>query len=138
MDIKALTHVVNYSLPNHPESYVHRIGRTGRAGERGMAISLVSPKERYRLRSIQFVAKGKIEKQTPPSVQTVINAQKTKIKTQLAGVLDSIQSTEEEGNFHHYLSMSQTILENAKPHEAIAALLQIGFGKSLSKVTISR
>ncbi|WP_159455479.1 DEAD/DEAH box helicase [Pseudobacteriovorax antillogorgiicola] len=133
VDIKALTHVVNYSLPSHPESYVHRIGRTGRAGEKGMAISLVSPKERHRLRSIQHVAKGKIEKQTPPSVQSIIKAQKEKIHAKLAGALDSLQNSSEEGRFEHYFTLSENILQDVPPNQAIAALLQIGFGTSLSE-----
>jgi ATP-dependent RNA helicase RhlE len=53
LDITLLPHVVNYELPDTPESYVHRIGRTGRAGADGKAISLVSPEEAKELRAIQ-------------------------------------------------------------------------------------
>jgi ATP-dependent RNA helicase RhlE len=53
IDIDALPHVVNFELPNVPEDYVHRIGRTGRAGVEGEALSLVSPDEKGELRDIQ-------------------------------------------------------------------------------------
>ena len=53
LDISELPHVVNFELPHVPEDYVHRIGRTGRAGLRGQAISLVSREERDRLRAIE-------------------------------------------------------------------------------------
>ena len=53
IDIKELPYVVNYDLPNHPEDYVHRVGRTGRAGMTGYAVSLMQPQERYRLQAIE-------------------------------------------------------------------------------------
>jgi len=61
LDIKELPHVVNYELPNVPEDYVHRIGRTARAGSSGAAISLVSPDELNYLRDIEKVLKRKID-----------------------------------------------------------------------------
>lgn len=53
LDIQALPHVVNYELPNVPEDYVHRIGRTARAGAAGCAVSLVAPDEMPLLRDIE-------------------------------------------------------------------------------------
>ncbi len=53
IDIDAVSHVINYELPHEPESYVHRIGRTGRAGATGAAWSLVDPSERSRLRAVE-------------------------------------------------------------------------------------
>src|SRR6185312_7850899 len=61
LDIKELPHVVNYELPNVPEDYVHRIGRTARAGSTGAAISLVSPDEVPYLRDIEKLLKRSIE-----------------------------------------------------------------------------
>ena len=55
LDISELPHVVNFELPHVPEDYVHRIGRTGRAGSRGRAVSLVSREERDRLRAIEKI-----------------------------------------------------------------------------------
>ncbi len=60
LDIDQLPHVVNYELPNVPEDYIHRIGRTGRAGNEGTAISLVSPDERKLLADIERLLKRQI------------------------------------------------------------------------------
>ena len=57
LDIDDISHVFNYDLPQDPEVYVHRIGRTGRAGKTGIAITLLTPKERWRLRQIESYAK---------------------------------------------------------------------------------
>jgi ATP-dependent RNA helicase RhlE len=62
IDIDQLPHVVNYELPNVPEDYVHRIGRTGRAGMKGEAVSLVCIDEHELLRNIERFSKSKIEK----------------------------------------------------------------------------
>jgi ATP-dependent RNA helicase RhlE len=62
LDIEELPHVVNYDLPNVPEDYVHRIGRTGRAGVTGEALSLVSEDEREFLRDIEKLLKRSIER----------------------------------------------------------------------------
>jgi ATP-dependent RNA helicase RhlE len=64
IDIDQLPQVVNFDLPNVPEDYVHRIGRTGRAGASGRAISLVSPDERKQLRDIEKLLKKQIERET--------------------------------------------------------------------------
>jgi ATP-dependent RNA helicase RhlE len=58
IDIDAVSHVFNYELPHEPESYVHRIGRTGRAGATGAAWSLVDPSERNRLRAVERLIKS--------------------------------------------------------------------------------
>ncbi len=61
LDIEELTHVINYELPNNPEDYVHRIGRTGRAGSKGYAISLVSKEENLSLQDIEKLIKTKLK-----------------------------------------------------------------------------
>ncbi|HVU20342.1 MAG TPA: DEAD/DEAH box helicase [Rhizomicrobium sp.] len=60
IDVDGITHVVNFELPNEPESYVHRIGRTARAGAEGIAISFCAPDERGYLRDIERLVKRKI------------------------------------------------------------------------------
>jgi ATP-dependent RNA helicase RhlE len=60
IDVDGITHVVNFELPNEPESYVHRIGRTARAGAEGIAISFCSPDERAYLRDIEKLVKRKL------------------------------------------------------------------------------
>lgn len=69
LDIDQLPHVVNFELPNVPESYVHRIGRTGRAGMKGVAISLVCIDERDFLRDIERLLKTEIPKQVIPGFE---------------------------------------------------------------------
>ena len=69
LDIEQLPHVVNFDLPNVPEDYVHRIGRTGRAGATGEAISLVSRDEEALLRDIERLIKRPIPRMTVPSYQ---------------------------------------------------------------------
>jgi len=62
IDIKELSHVVNYDLPNEPESYVHRVGRTGRAGLAGAAIAFCSPDERTYLRDIERLTDQRLDR----------------------------------------------------------------------------
>jgi ATP-dependent RNA helicase DeaD len=65
LDITGVSHVVNYDVPNSPDVYVHRIGRTGRAGESGRAITLITPKQRRELQAIERHAKTEIEQWAP-------------------------------------------------------------------------
>lgn len=67
IDVDNLTHVINYGLPQDIESYVHRIGRTGRAGMTGVAITLIEPSERYRLRMVENNTKARIVQATLPT-----------------------------------------------------------------------
>ena len=69
LDIESLPHVVNYDLPHVSEDYVHRIGRTGRAGETGQAVSLVSGEDRSYLRDIERLIGKKIESQVIPGFE---------------------------------------------------------------------
>ena len=67
IDVDNLTHVINFGLPQDIESYVHRIGRTGRAGLKGTAITLIEPSERYRLRMVENNTKARIAPATLPT-----------------------------------------------------------------------
>jgi len=67
LDIKELPHVVNYEIPNVPEDYVHRIGRTGRAGATGVALSLVSPDENGLLKDIERLLRKPIQRMAIPA-----------------------------------------------------------------------
>jgi ATP-dependent RNA helicase DeaD len=68
LDIQQISHVVNYDVPSEPEAYVHRIGRTGRAGREGVAITLFEPREQWLLRNIERLTKQKIEMTSVPTV----------------------------------------------------------------------
>lgn len=73
LDVSRISHVVNYDIPYDTESYVHRIGRTGRAGREGDAIVFVTPRERGMLRSIERATRQKIEQMQLPTVDAVNN-----------------------------------------------------------------
>jgi len=80
LDVERIGHVVNYDVPYDTESYVHRIGRTGRAGRKGEAILFIAPRERNMLRAIERATRQTIEQMNLPSVDAV-NAQRiTKFK----------------------------------------------------------
>jgi ATP-dependent RNA helicase DeaD len=65
LDITGVSHVVNYDVPNSPDIYVHRIGRTGRAGESGRAITLITPRQRRDIHAIERHANAEIEHWAP-------------------------------------------------------------------------
>nr|WP_310175689.1 DEAD/DEAH box helicase [Enteractinococcus fodinae] len=71
LDVERISHVVNYDIPHDTSSYVHRIGRTGRAGRQGDAILLMTPRERYLLRSIEKATKQSVEEMQLPSLDEV-------------------------------------------------------------------
>jgi ATP-dependent RNA helicase DeaD len=68
LDIEDVTHVVNYDVPSEPDAYIHRIGRTGRAGREGVAITIAEPRERRLLRNIEQATRQRIEIATLPTV----------------------------------------------------------------------
>lgn len=66
IDVKGLSHVINFDLPNEPESYVHRVGRTGRAGERGVALSFCTSEERPYLTAIERLTRRRLDQPKAP------------------------------------------------------------------------
>ena len=127
IDVDNLTHVINYSLPQDPESYVHRIGRTGRAGKTGIAITLITPSEYRKLVAIQRIANTKITKQKVPDVARVIEGKKQRIKSSIAEIISL-------GGFSELEGIAQEILdENPDPKTSIAALLKMAFKDELSE-----
>ena len=89
LDVKRVTHVINYDIPYDTESYVHRIGRTGRAGAAGEAILFVAPRERRMLRSIEKATGQQIEPMDLPSVQDINSKRTERFK---ASVRETIES----------------------------------------------
>lgn len=71
LDVERISHVINYDIPHDTSSYVHRIGRTGRAGRQGDAILLMTPRERYLLRSIEKATKQSVEEMQLPTLDEV-------------------------------------------------------------------
>lgn len=97
LDVKRISHVVNYDIPYDPGTYIHRIGRTGRAGRTGKAILFVTPRERRMLGTIKKATGRPIEELQLPNHQQIINRRIEQFKQQLMGVLE----TEELTAFRH-------------------------------------
>jgi len=117
IDINELNFVVNYNIPIGLNDYTHRIGRTGRAGNKGTAITLVSNREAGKLRSFERNLKVKIEQGVLPTPKDLI----AKKQRQLIQRLEHIMNNE---NIEHLLPIAELLLEEGKPAEVVATLLQ--------------
>jgi ATP-dependent RNA helicase RhlE len=100
LDIPLLPHVINFELPNIPEDYVHRIGRTGRAGASGEAVSLVSPDERSYMRDIEKLLSMKIVAHLVPGFEPDPNASEEKPKPQGRNSRRPRPQGKPKGNYH--------------------------------------
>lgn len=89
LDVERISHVLNYDIPYDTESYVHRIGRTGRAGREGEAILFVSPREQRMLRMIEQATRQKIEPMELPSAADINMKRIDRFKQQISDTLDS-------------------------------------------------
>jgi ATP-dependent RNA helicase DeaD len=118
IDVDDIDYVINFDLPQDEEDYVHRIGRTSRAGKSGTAISLVCGREIYKLQSIERYARVKIPRQKAP---TFDEAQEfTTMRLQ-----EAIRRTIAEGHLSPYITMVETICgDDHTPMDVAAALLK--------------
>ena len=102
IDISGLSHVVNYSLPFDAATYVHRIGRTGRAGSSGVAITFVKPEERRRLsfllKGVAKASKGEMTEGKIPSVEEVIATKEKRLFDELKEKLFDTKSVENQSD----------------------------------------
>jgi len=101
LDVERISHVINYDVPYDPESYTHRIGRTGRAGRSGEAILFITPREKNLLKSIERSTRQPITQMNLPSVQAVNDVRVARFKeligeTLAAGELDVFRSLIED------------------------------------------
>jgi len=87
LDVDRITHVVNYDIPYDTESYVHRIGRTGRAGRTGDAILFIAPRERNLLANIEKATKQKVEEMGLPSTEVINNKRISRFKQNITDTL---------------------------------------------------
>ncbi len=127
IDIDNLTHVINYSLPQNPESYIHRIGRTGRAGKKGTAITFVQPDEFRKLKYIKKIAKTDIEKRDLPTVEDIISTKKSELLDDILKIVRSEDLDKE------YIDIAKKLLEKNKAEKVVAALLKYIFKDELNK-----
>ncbi len=89
LDVQRISHVINYDIPYDTEAYVHRIGRTGRAGRTGTAILFVAPREMRMLKSIEAATRQKIEPMQLPSKDAVAERRVLQFQQQIMDVLGS-------------------------------------------------
>ena len=87
LDVDRITHVVNYDIPYDTESYIHRIGRTGRAGRTGDAILFIAPRERKLLGNIEKATKQKVEEMGLPSTEVINNKRISRFKQNITDTL---------------------------------------------------
>jgi ATP-dependent RNA helicase DeaD len=124
LDVDHVTHVINYELPPDPEIYVHRIGRTGRAGRSGVAISITTPRERFVLRTIERMTKAAIPLSPLPTLADLRAKQKSHLAQQ---VLDTIAKED--------LSVERALIQGMGEGQNLetiaAAALRIAFGEQL-------
>ena len=119
LDVDRISHVVNYDMPHDTEGYVHRIGRTGRAGRKGDAILFVAPREIRMLHSIEKATNQKIEIMELPSTELINDQRIAKFKQLITDTL----ATEELGIFNQMIEQYQK--EHKVPAIEVAAALAL-------------
>lgn len=120
LDISGVTHVYNYDIPQDPDSYVHRIGRTGRAGQNGISVTFVTPNEIGYMRTIEQLTKKKMSPLRPPTDDQALHGQLKQAKAQIEDLLkDDLSKYEDDAN---------ELLDNYSALDLVAAFL-----KNLSK-----
>lgn len=118
LDVSNVTHVINFDLPQEVEAYVHRIGRTGRAGQDGLAISFVDPAERAHMQTIQRVTKAKVQPLKRPNPEELAQARRRKM---LKAFGESLSRPETES----YESLAQDLIDRYGSRNALAAALAL-------------
>ncbi|WP_253288897.1 DEAD/DEAH box helicase [Amphibacillus sp. MSJ-3] len=118
LDISNVTHVYNFDIPQDPESYVHRIGRTGRAGKTGVAISFITPREIPHLKLIEKVTKSKVKRIKLPSSDEARRGQQ-----QIA--VDKLIRTIDTQNLEEYRETASTLLDEHDSVTIVAAALKM-------------
>jgi len=132
IDVGDIEAVFNYDIPPDDEYYVHRIGRTARAGKAGRAFSFVTGREVYRIRQIQQFTKSKIIAQKIPSVSDI-----EEIKTNL--ILEKVKGIVDAGHLGEYSNMVEKLnLEDYTSLEVAAALLKMQLGEGGKEEAIKK
>ena len=119
LDVERISHVVNYDIPTDTESYVHRIGRTGRAGRTGDAISFVTPRERYLLKAIEKATRTTLAEMPLPSVEDINANRLSRLDDRITAALASSDLASFRDVIAHY------VREHDVPELDVAAALGI-------------
>ncbi|MEW9924067.1 DEAD/DEAH box helicase [Clostridium butyricum] len=120
IDVDGVTHVFNYDLPQDVESYVHRIGRTGRANREGTAYSLVTPKDFSMLKQIQKVTKSAITQKPVPTAEEIKNKK-------FNDIIKEVTETITSGDLTKFMPNAIELIENNDPLSVVAALMKIKY-----------
>lgn len=123
LDVDHLTHVINYDLPDQVESYIHRIGRTGRAGKTGIAISLIQPFERRKLNLIERKVRQSLSITRIPT-RSQIEAQR------VAKLQDQLREALAGERMASFLPIVRDLSEEYDPHAIAAAALQMVYDQT--------
>ncbi|HKY54845.1 MAG TPA: DEAD/DEAH box helicase, partial [Anaerolineales bacterium] len=119
LDIEDISHVFNYHLPDDAEVYIHRIGRTGRAGKTGVAITLLAPREKRRLREVEALTKQPITKMELPTVEDIRRHRESQ-------VIETMKIWLGRGRYKRELEMVNELVEAGHdPLNVAAAALKI-------------
>ncbi|MEQ9484471.1 DEAD/DEAH box helicase [Coleofasciculus sp. F4-SAH-05] len=118
LDVDHLTHVINYDLPDQVESYIHRIGRTGRAGKTGTAISLIQPFERRKLHQIERKVRQNLQVSRIPTRSQIEARRLEKLQDELREALAGERMAS-------FLPIVRELSEEYDPHAIAAAALQM-------------
>ena len=120
LDVSGVTHVVNFDLPQDPESYVHRIGRTGRAGKEGAAYSFVTPRELDHLHFIERITRHKITRKPLPSLAEAIEG---KQRITAERLLELVQ--DDTAPLNEYKGIAIQLLESYDSVNLLAASIKL-------------
>jgi superfamily II DNA/RNA helicase len=118
LDISGVTHVYNFDIPQDPESYVHRIGRTGRAGKTGVAMTFITPREKSYLAVVEKTTKRKMDRMKAPTLDEALEGQQR-------AVVDKILQTIESNNLQYYKAAAEELLEANDASTVVAAVLKM-------------
>lgn len=126
LDVSDLTHVINYNLPDDVEIYTHRSGRTGRANKKGIAVSIIHSKERFKIKDIErMLRKNFIQEQIPNGLEVC--------KKQLFYMIDRMQNVEvNEEQIEPYTNQIMKQLEGLDKEEIIKRFISIEFNRFLN------
>ena len=125
IDVEDISHVINYDLPQDIESYVHRIGRTGRANKEGIAYSLVTPREYMMLKQIEKYTKSKIKRKEIPTIDEIF-------QTKYKSIISTIKETIEKEDYKDFISLATELDDEYNLVDVAAALMKMYFNRELS------
>ena len=120
IDVDDITHVINYQLPDEPEVYTHRSGRTGRAGKTGISMVIVSKSEVRKIKSIERIIKKQFVKKEIPDGMEIC-------EVQLMSLANKVHNTEVNHEIDKYLSSINTLFEDTSKDELIKKFFSVEF-----------